>query len=37
MKPDLKHLALYEPRILEFVLNSLYVRARLALRFQTKQ
>lgn len=37
MKPDLKHLGLYESRILEFVLNSLYVRARLALRLQTKQ
>lgn len=37
MKPDLKHLGLSESRILEFVLNSLYVRARLALRLQTKQ
>ena len=32
MKPDLKHLGLYEPLILVFVLNLLYVRARLALR-----
>ena len=37
MKPDLKHLGLYEPLILEFVLNLLYVRARLALRLRTKR
>ena len=37
MKPDLKHLGLYEPRILKFVLNLLYVRTRLALLLQTKQ
>ena len=36
MKPDLKHLGLYEPLIMEFVLNLLYVRARLALRLGTK-
>ena len=27
MKPDLKHIGLCEPRILEFEFNSLYVRA----------
>ena len=37
MKPDLKHIGLCEPRILEFEFNSLYVRARLALRLQAKQ
>ena len=34
MRLDLKHLGLYEPRNLEFVL---YVPARVALRLQTKQ
>ena len=37
VKSYLKHIKLYEPRILEFVFNSLYVRARLALRLQAKQ
>ena len=37
MKPDLKHIGLCEPRILEFEFNSLYERARLALRLQIKQ
>ena len=27
LKPDLKHIGLCEPRILEFEFNSLYVRA----------
>ena len=37
LKPDLKHIGLCEPRILEFEFNSLYERARLALRLQIKQ
>ena len=37
MKPDLKHIGLCEPRILEFEFNSLYERARLALRLQIRQ
>ena len=37
MKPDSKHMGLCEPRILEFELNSLYERARLALRLQIRQ
>ena len=37
VKSYLKNIKLYEPRILEFVFNSFYVRARLALRLQAKQ
>ena len=37
VKSYLKNIKLYEPRILEFIFNSLFVRARLALRHQTKQ
>lgn len=37
IKPDSKHMGLCEPRILEFEFNSLYERARLALRLQIKQ
>ena len=37
MKPDLKHIGLCETRILEFEFNSLYERARLALRLQIRQ
>ena len=37
MKPDSKHIGLCEPRTLEFEFNSLYERARLALRLQIKQ